>query len=1192
MANFRLNINGIEVVGHPGQTILEVAKANGIEIPTLCYDERIKIYGACGLCIVEVEGNPKLVRSCATEISDGMVVKTETDRVRGSRQIALELLLSDHTGDCRPPCREACPAKTDCQGYVGLIANGNYREALELIKEQLPLPASIGRVCPHPCEEACRRQLVEEPVSIAWLKRFAADVDLESGDVFVPELEDKTGKSIVIIGGGPSGLTAAYFLAKKGHRVEILEAMPQAGGMLRYGIPQYRLPKEILDQEIETIENMGVEIKTNIKVGRDVTLEYLRNNYDAVYIAIGAWASTSLRCPGEELEGVLGGIDFLEDVALNNHVNLGSKVAVVGGGNVAMDACRTAVRMGAEEVYLIYRRTRSEMPAEEVEIVEAEEEGVRFEFLVAPIEIVGEDGMVKAFKLQQMELGEPDASGRRTPVPIKGAEKLLEVDTIIAAIGQQVVPAGMDGIALTKKNTIAADANTFTTNLPGVFAGGDAINDGPGIAITAIAHAKKAAEIICSYLEGEVIPYKEPYIVKRTDINEETFADRPKAHRPHMSHTTPADRKGNFSEVVHGYTEEQALKDAKRCLECGCGDVFECRLLNLANQYDVNPARIAGETHSRKVKEDHPFIDRNPDKCILCGLCVRVCDEVMGIDALGLVNRGFETIVQPEFDLPLRETGCISCGQCVSVCPTGALQERLTIDKPVPLKTEDTKSVCSFCSVGCNLKLKTNGELLIKAVPDKESKVDNGLLCVKGRFGFNMAEKGTRLINPLVKKNGKLVETDWDEALLTIVKSAQSLASRHGGNSLAVSVSDRYTNEEIYAAVKLASETLGTDNIFSFNGFEGGIKDILGYDASTNAFDELLATEVILLVGSDIMKNHPIVGLKIKEATAKGIKLIVINPFKSQVNEWASKSVCPENSLGFIKEIIKAVADSGKTPAEAKVTGFAALMESLAGVTAGNDAAEIAAVYAGAKKSMIVFDQAHVTDDGARLLADLALVAGHIGKPRSGIIQLKPKANSQGLSDLGAGKGPAAVMADVADGSVKGMFILGENPAGLDLSGLKLLVVQDTHLTETALKADVVLPGAGFAESCGTFTSSERRIQILNQAIPTLAGVDNCDAIMMVAEAFSKAEEYCCPECLFEEIEVAVPEYKGVDLEDATKAFWPGNGNRVLYTESFRFEDGKARLQVICDGPLFREASDSDNLENTFNAYLKEKALV
>ncbi|NTV90056.1 MAG: molybdopterin-dependent oxidoreductase, partial [Clostridiales bacterium] len=227
-----------------------------------------------------------------------------------------------------------------------------------------------------------------------------------------------------------------------------------------------------------------------------------------------------------------------------------------------------------------------------------------------------------------------------------------------------------------------------------------------------------------------------------------------------------------------------------------------------------------------------------------------------------------------------------------------------------------------------------------------------------------------------------------------------------------------------------------------------------------------------------------------------------------------------------------------------------------------------------------------------KLLADLAVVAGQIGKPRSGIIQLKPKANSQGLSDLGAGNGPAAVVAGIADGSVKGLFILGENPVEAKLDGLQLLVVQDTHLTETALKADVVLPGAGFAESCGTFTSAERRIQILNQAIPTLAGVDNADAIMMVVEAFSKTEEYCCAECLFEEIEAAVPEYKGVELGNPANSFWPAKDSRVLYARAYNFADGKAQLQVVGAAPLFRDASDSDNLENTFNAFLKEKQLV
>jgi formate dehydrogenase major subunit len=1187
----RLNINGKEVIGRSDQTILDVARENGIEIPTLCFDERVETYGACGLCVVEAEGNPKLLRSCATKISEGMVIHTETERVKGSRKIALELLLSDHLGDCRPPCRQACPALTDCQGYVGLIANGKYREALELIKEQLPLPASIGRVCPHPCEDACRRQLVEEPVSIAWLKSFVADIDLKSPDVFLPEIKAPTGKKVAVVGGGPAGLTVSYFLAKAGHQVVIYEAMPKAGGMLRYGIPQYRLPKEVLDQEIGIIEKMGVEIITNVRVGRDIKLDYLHKNFDAVFLGIGAWASSGMRCPGEELDGVIGGIEFLEAVASHKPVKLGKKVAVVGGGNTAMDACRTAVRLGAEEVYLLYRRTRAEMPAADIEVIEAEEEGVIFHFLVAPLEIIGENGKVKEIKLQQMELGEPDASGRRKPVPIPGAEKILEVDNVIAAIGQKVVPDGLDGINLTKWNTIIADENTFMTNIPGIFAGGDAINDGPGIAIQAIGHARKAADVICSYLDGEIISYEAPFLAKREDLTEEDFADREKIYRPQMAHLSPDERKHNFSEIVLGYTEEQAKNDAARCLECGCGDVFECKLLKYAQQYHVEPARLAGEVHKRYEKSDHPFIDRNPDKCILCGLCVRVCDEVMGVTALGLVDRGFDTIVQPEFNLPLQETGCISCGQCVAVCPTGALQEKLIIDKPVPVQTEKTNTICSYCSVGCHLQLETKGEFLVKSVPEKESTVDKGLLCVKGRFGFDMGLKGKRITQPLIKKDGELKEATWDETLIYLAKKVQSIASRYGTDALAVSISDRYTNEEIYLARKFGKEVLRTERIFSFNGFDGGIRDVLGYDASTNTFDELLATDVILLIGSNIMQDHPIVGLKIKEAAAQGTNLININPFNSMADEWASLKVCPHDSLGFIKEIIKGVIDLGKVPHEAYVSGFDSLKDSLKDVAVTPDAQKIAEAYANAKRAMIVFDQNRITAEGAQLIADLAVVARHIGKARSGIIQLKPKANSQGLVDMGVCKGAGDLLESLDTGAVKGMFIFGEDVVGFDLSALELLVVQDTHLTETAAIADVVLPGVSFAESTGTFTSAERRIQKLNQAIPALSGMENWEVIMKVANAFEANMDYCCPDCIRKEIEVQIHEYKGLP-EELNGTFWPIKESPVLYSKGFHFPDGKAKLQVVGEGPLFKKVSCSDHLEKNFIDFLKEKKIV
>ncbi|MEE0180701.1 MAG: FAD-dependent oxidoreductase, partial [Anaerovoracaceae bacterium] len=690
MKNFRLNIDGKEVFGIPGQTILEVARENDIFIPTLCYDERTKIYGSCGLCMTEVEGNPKLCKACATQIADGMIVRTNTNRVIESRKTNLELLLSNHVGDCRPPCVLACPANTDCQGYVGLIANGEYEEAIKLIKDKIPLPAAIGRVCPHPCEKECRRGLIDEPIAIQNLKRFAADADLME-DAWEPEIEEETGKSVGIIGGGPMGLSAAAFLRQMGHSVTVFEAMPKAGGMLRYGIPEYRLPKEVLDQEIELIERMGVNLITNTKIGVDIPFETVKQDFDAVLIGIGAWVSTGVGCPGEDSEGVIGGIDFLRKVVRNEYIDLGEKVAIVGGGNTAMDACRTAVRLGAKEVYNIYRRTKDEMPADMVEIVEAEEEGVIFKNLTNPAEVIAdENGHVKQVKLQVMELGEPDASGRRRPVPVEGKFEYLDIDTMILAIGQAVDASMFEGLDKTRKNAIAYDPETFMTSIPGVFAGGDCGNDKISIAIEAIADARKSSYVIDAYLNGEDVKYEKPFVVERHDITERTFEDRERECRPVMSQLEAKERKDNFTEVVDGYDEEQAVKEANRCLECGCHDYFECKLIDFANEYDVKPDRFAGDINKIEFEDDHPFIVRDPNKCILCGLCVRVCDEVMGVGALGLVHRGFDTVVKPTLEKPLAESGCISCGQCVSVCPTGALQERQSVAKEVPVETDIT----------------------------------------------------------------------------------------------------------------------------------------------------------------------------------------------------------------------------------------------------------------------------------------------------------------------------------------------------------------------------------------------------------------------------------------------------------------------------------------------------------------------
>ena len=1162
MNKFRLNIDGKEVLGLPGQTILEVAKENDIFIPTLCFDERTKIYGSCGLCVVEIEGMPKMVKACATEISPNMIIKTNTERVIESRKTNLELLLSNHVGDCRPPCVLACPAGTDCQGYVGLIANGEYEKAIELIKDKIPLPAAIGRVCPHPCEEKCRRQLVDEPISIANLKRFAADKDLKVENPFIPEIAPETNKSVAIIGGGPMGLSAAYFLRQKGHKVTIIEAMPKLGGMLRYGIPEYRLPKAVLDEEIALIESMGVKMIPNTKVGVDISFEKIRKDYDAVLLGIGAWVSTGVRCKGEDSIGVIGGIDFLRKVVRNEEINLGENVAIVGGGNTAMDACRTAVRLGAKKVYNIYRRTKNEMPADMIEIVEAEEEGVIFKNLTNPIEVIAdEEGKVKQVVLQVMELGEPDASGRRKPIAVEGKTETIDIDTMILAIGQAVDASPFENLEKTRKNAIAYDKDTFMTSMPGVFAGGDCGNDKISIAIEAIADAKKVSASIDAYLNGEIIKYEKPFVVERFDITEKTFEDRERMCRPVMEQLEAEERKDNFTEVVFGYNEEQALKDASRCLECGCHDYFECKLVDYANKYNVKPERLAGDKNVIEFEDDHPFIVRDPNKCILCGLCVRVCDEVMGVGALGLVNRGFDTVVKPSLEKPLAESGCISCGQCVSVCPTGALQEKQTVAKEVPLDTNVTNTTCSFCSVGCSLNLETYGDMLIKSNPDKDGPVNKGLLCGKGKWGFDCSVLEEKLTTPLVKGEDGFRETDYHEALVLTAKKAESIATKYGKDAVAVAISDRYTNEEAYVIKKLA-DIMGAKTL-CFNNVESGVEKVLGLDASPNTIDELLSTNVIIAFGF-IVENNPVIQLKLKQAAEGGVKVYVINPKDCEVNnfDFATKIIYTENNLDAIKEISKVLLDMGKV---SSADNFDEFKNSLENVVVSDEILEVAKAYADAKKAMIVFQQNVVSTEAAAMISNIALLSGHIGAPRDGILQVKAKNNSQGLIDLGIKAGEEAM-----DG-VKALLCFGENPIMSNLSNLEFLMVCDTHMTETCDISDVVIPGTGFASVNGTFTNTERRLQPVSAAIDEGVVLSNYEVALEIARVYEVEFNFKDTYDISMEMEERIPRYRYAKVGEI-------QGN-VLSPINPKFE-------VVKDGKFVDIHKCTDNLMNVINERL------
>ena len=489
---------------------------------------------------------------------------------------------------------------------------------------------------------------------------------------------------------------------------------------------RYRLPKEVLDSEISVIEKTGVRLVNNVKYGKDITLDMLKSVNDAVILAPGAWKSTPMRVKGEDINGVYGGIDFLRSVIQGKSVEIGDRVAVCGGGNTAMDACRTAVRLGAKEVYVIYRRTEQEMPAEEIEIKESKEEGVIYKFLTNPVEIHGENGRVCGMTLQLMELGEPDASGRRRPVAMEGKTEYLPVDSVIMAIGQKFDPTDFSSVELTDRGTIMADEDTFETSIEGVFAIGDATNKGASIAIAAIGEADKCVKVVDAYLKGEELDFAPKYISKR-DEDRIDVSGKEVQPRTVAKVLDAQDRKQNFNEVSLGLTMEEAQKEAQRCLECGCREYFKCKLLSVAQRYDINPERFAGEMPQKYTRDENAFIERNTAKCILCGLCVRSCKEVMDISAIGLLGRGFKTSISPAFALPLDQTKCTNCGLCVKLCPTGALTEKSALKKQVPLKEEYTLEKRTINDKECEaIVSRYNGDV-IRVVPGNDNARNCGL---------------------------------------------------------------------------------------------------------------------------------------------------------------------------------------------------------------------------------------------------------------------------------------------------------------------------------------------------------------------------------------------------------------------------------------------------------------------------------
>lgn len=679
MPGVSLTIDGQGLTVEQGTTLLEAARRVGVTIPTLCHLEGFEPAASCFLCAVQVQGKATLSPSCATPAAEGMVVSTNSDDIRAARKMAVELLLSDHAGDCVSPCSARCPAGLNIPGFLFEIVNDQPHRSMDIIAERLALAGSLGRICPRLCEDACRRTEGDGGLAIAELHRYVADRHCAADSAYVPACHAPTGKSVAIIGAGPAGLAAAWFLLQRGHACTLFDAHLEPGGMLRYGIPAYRLPREALDAEVDVLRRMGASFKMGVRWGEDFSLGELRRAHDAVFIAIGAQRAAPLGCEGETL--AMSGLELLHRVACGERPNLGANVVVVGGGNTAMDASRTAIRLGSQRVSILYRRTRQEMPCLLDEVEEAEAEGCHIEFLAAPVRIEREGTDTLRVTCQRMQLGEPDASGRRRPVPIPGSEFLISASVVIAAVGQSVdlSPAKQDGLACTMWG-IAADRRTLATGLPGVFAGGDGVS-GADLAVRAVAAGQTAAASIDQYLTNRAIAGPEtPVNVAIRGMDEGEMAEllrsverRPRVATPQLDLSR---RCSTFCEIGGALPQADAQREAARCVNCGCTKTETCRMRQLATEYGADPYRFGGERRRFTRDASHPEIIYEPGKCIMCEACVRIAERAREPLGLAVIGRGFQVTIAAPFNSSMSDALHETAMQCAEVCPTGAIALR------------------------------------------------------------------------------------------------------------------------------------------------------------------------------------------------------------------------------------------------------------------------------------------------------------------------------------------------------------------------------------------------------------------------------------------------------------------------------------------------------------------------------------
>jgi formate dehydrogenase alpha subunit len=1131
---------------------------------------------ACQLCVVEADGN--VVLSCDTRVSEGMVVRTKTPQVRELQQRKLLAILArqptdicfekkecelqeviDYVGlseipvhvprslpplednpffvrnssfcilchrclrvcdeircnsviEIAFPCHKACPAGIDVPRYIRLIAKGRPSTALAVIREKVPFPGVLGRVCAAPCQEECRRGLdVDETLRIRILKRFAADNGDDSWKKqgkFLPS----TGKSIAVVGAGPAGLTCAYYLAKLGHKVTIFEALPEPGGMMRVGIPEYRLPRDILRDEIREIEKAGVEIKLNARIESLDSL--LRQGYQAIFLAIGAHKEMKLGVQGEDLPGVIGCVEFLRRFNLEEKVQVGNRVGVVGGGNVAIDSARAALRLGARKVIIFYRRTKNEMPAQSEEVEQALEEGVEVIFLVAPSKIFREKDNLK-LELIRMELGEPDSSGRRRPIPVKGSEFIAALDTLIAAIGEQPdVPAGFQ-VEVGRGNIVKVNED-LSASRKGVFAGGDC-ESGPALVINAIAAGRKAAQSIDRYLGGKgditehLVPAGEAM---------EWLAEVPVGERlAVISYLAPEARINSLSEVEQPMDWDTGVAEAQRCLQC----------------HAIAP--LGGRT-LREVG------------CKFCGACVDSCPTNALTD---LSTRG---IAKPD---RIVTTICPYCGVGCQL-RLEVKDERIIASKPDPDGPANRGQACVKGRFGIaefvhhperltTPLIRRNGEL-------KEASWDTALDLVANKLrGYAPREIGVIASAKCVNEENYVIQKFARAALgtnnvdhcarLCHAPTVAGLAQSFGSGAMTNSISEIGNAACILAIGTNTTEAHPVIGLEIIRAVKSAGKLIVANPMEIDLcrFASLWlrhspGTDVALLMGM----MRVIVEEKLYDSVFIKDRCENFDAFRESLKDF---------DLDFVEQVTRVSRD--------KIIEAARMF-------AGNNPASI--IY-----SMGITQHSHGTDN-VLATANLAMLTGNIGKPSSGVNPLRGQNNVQGACDMGAlpnvysgyqavsdpvsrGKfeagwgcslppSPGLTLVEMVEAAygkdIKALYLIGENPALSDpdvqhvqkaLAQLEFFVVQDIFLSETASFAHVILPAASSVEKDGTFTNTERRVQRVRKVIEPIGNSrpDWWIVCQIARRLGAKGFEYNHPSDILEEIRKLTPSYRGISYQ-------------------------------------------------------------